>query len=425
MYLSGSKWNMRKKRKPLRPWRVLLLLVLIAGVVYLWQFYVPSVPPLFIPTPTVTRSPASYVLEAESLFQSGKLQQAEASYEEAIMVDPREPSHYIELARVRMFAGDYEGADTAARDALVLNPDSALAHGVLAWSLDFQASQATDAEERSTLAAEALIEIEKAVGLNPNSPLIHAYYAEILIDNDVNDYDRALEEARTAVELDSSLLEGHRALAYVWEMTGNRELALESYLVARSINPYIPQLHIDVGNMLRALGDLDGAIESYLGSVALAPINTEPLVLIANAYAGDGQFGNASQYAKQAVDLDPANPRLRGNLGRMYYHNNVYDEAIIQLSLAIRGGQSAEGAWVEGLPLNDPQPDPRVVEFYYTYGLALAKQAICADAVDIFEYILLSVPEDEIAVFNAQEGLFLCGRIERTPTPEVKPTESP
>ena len=33
MYLSGSKWNMRKKRKPLRPWRILLLLVLIAGVV--------------------------------------------------------------------------------------------------------------------------------------------------------------------------------------------------------------------------------------------------------------------------------------------------------------------------------------------------------------------------------------------------------
>jgi tetratricopeptide (TPR) repeat protein len=158
MYLSGSKWNMRKKRKPLRPWRILLLLVLIAGVVYLWQFYVPSVPPLFIPTPTVTRSPASYVLEAESLFQSGKLQQAEASYEEAIMVDPREPSHYIELARVRMFAGNYEEADTAARDALVLNPDSALAHGVLGWSLDFQASQATDAEERFALAAEALSE---------------------------------------------------------------------------------------------------------------------------------------------------------------------------------------------------------------------------------------------------------------------------
>ena len=423
MYLSGSKWNMRKKRKPWRPWRILFLLVLIAGAVYLWQFYVPSVPPLFVPTPTVTRSPASFVLEAESLFQSGKLQQAEASYEEAIKVDPREPSHYVELARVRMFAGRYQEAETAARDALVINPDSALAHAVLAWSLDFQASQATDNEEYQELTTEALAEIERAVSMNPNSALIHAYYAEIIIDNDINDYERALEEAERAVELDSTLLEGHRALAYVWEMTGNRELALESYIAARNINPYIPRLHTDIGNMLRALGDIDGAIESYLASVALAPTNTEPLILIANAYAGDGQFGNASQYAKQAVELDPTNPRLRGNLGRMYYHNNVFDEAIIQLGLAIRGGQSAEAEWVEGLPLNDPLPDPRVVEFYYTYGLALAKQGICEEAVDIFEYIILAVPEDEIAVFNAQEGLFLCGVIERTPTPEIEPTE--
>jgi tetratricopeptide (TPR) repeat protein len=423
MYLRGSKWHSRKKRRRSNPWRILLLLILIASALYMWQFYVPTVPPLFIPTQTQTRSPASFVLEAESLFQAGRLAQAEASYQEAIAVNPREAAYYIELARVRMFAGLYSEAETAARDALVIDPDLALGHAVLGWAIDFQASQEQDAATRSELLVIALTEAERAVELNPNSALVRAYYAEILIDNNIADYENALEEAQLAVELDPTLLETHRALAYVWELTGNRQQALESYQAAMQINPYLPRLHMDIGNMLRVLGDMDGALQSYIQAVALAPTSTEPLTLIAQLYAGIGEFGKASQYAQDAVDLDPANPHLHGNLGRMYYHNNVYKEAIIQLELAIRGGQAEEGVWVEGLPL-DPA-NSRVVEFYYTYGLALANQGQCEVAVPIFEALLRGVPEDEIAVFNAQEGLILCEQFQRTPTPEGTVTPSP
>lgn len=422
MYLRGSKWHLRKKRRRSNPWRVLLLLILVASAVYMWQFYIPSVPPLFIPTPTQTRSPASFVLEAESLFQVGRLAEAEASYLEAIAVNPKEVAYYIELARVRMFAGMYSKAETAARDALVIDPDSALAHAVLGWSIDFQASQEQDAAIRSELLLTALTKTERAVELNPNLALVRAYYAEIIIDNSIADYEKALEEAQLAIELDPTLLEPHRALAYVWELTGNRQLALESYQAAMQINPYLPRLHMDIGNMMRALGDIDGALQSYTRAVALAPTSTEPLTLIATLYAGIGEFGKASQYAKDAVDLDPANPHLHGNLGRMYYHNNVYKEAIIQFELAIRGGQAEAGVWVDGLPL-DPA-NSRVVEFYYTYGLALAKQGQCEVAVPIFEALLRGVPDNEIAVFNAQEGLILCEQFS-TPTPEGTVTPSP
>lgn len=424
MYLSGSKWNMRKKRRRSRPLRVFVLLILIVGLVYLWQIYVPTVPPLFVATPTVTRSPASFVLEAESLFQAGRLSQAEQAYQQAIQVEPREVEFFIALAKVRMFAGKYSEAETAARDALLINQDSALGLAFLGWSLDFQASQASNPDSRSALLQEALLSTERAIELNPNSALAHAFYAEVLIDNDLGGYEDALRAAELAVELDPNTLETHRALGYIWEVTGNRDNALEAYQTARQLNPNLPLLHIDVGNMLRALGDVEGAIDSYLIAVGLAPENPEPLILIANAYAGDGEFGNASQYAKQAVELDPTNPYLRGNLGRMFYHNNVMDEAIQELGLAIRGGQAVAGVWVEGIPLDAPG-DGRVIEFYYTYGLALAKQADCEEAVRIFDALLRAVPEDEIAVFNAQEGLFLCGELQRTPTPETEATPAP
>ena len=420
MYLSGSKWNLLKKRRRSSPWRVLLLLVFIAAAIYFWQVYLPTIPPPFIPTPTPTRSPASFVLEAESLFEAGKLDQAEAAYLEAILADPREPVHYIELARVQMFAGKYGEAETNARDALVLNPESALAHAYLAWSLDFQAGDAEDQITRGELMVEALQEAETALELNPNIAEVQAVYAEVLIDTNIENYETALERAQAGVALDNSSLEAHRSLAYVWEMTGNRELALESYIAARSLNSYLPRLHLDIGNMLRAMGDYDGARESYLNAVALAPTNTEPLTYLVQLYAGNGEYAVASQYARNAVELDPTNPRLRGNLGRMYYHNDVLDEAIIQFNLAIRGGQSDEGVWAEGLPLK--KDDLRIVEFYYPYGLALAKRNSCEEAIQIFEAILQTVPDDEIAVFNAQEGLILCGELERPPTPEAEST---
>ena len=423
MYLRGSKWDLRKKRGRSRPWRILFLLLLIVGAVYIWQIYIPTVPPLFIPTLTPTRSPASFVLEAESLFQAGKLSLAEESYLEAIAVNPRETTYYIELARIRVFAGNYAEAGTAARDALVIDPNSALAHAVLAWSVDFQAGQEQDPAKKSELLATAMEEAELAVKINPNSALAHAYYAEILIDNNITEYGRALEEAQQAMQLDPNLLEAHRAIGYVWELTGNRQQALEAYQAAMLINPNLPRLHIDIGNMQRALGDSDGARDSYLNAVALAPTSTEPLTLLVQLYAGIGEFGRASQYAKTAVDLDPTDARLRGNLGRMYYHNNAWEEAIVQLELAIRGGPTEGADWVEGLPLNPA--DERVIEFYYTYGLALAKLGRCEEAVPIFEALLRGVPENEVAFYNAQEGLILCGQLERTPTPESEEAPSP
>lgn len=57
MYLRGSQWNMRKKRKRSNPFLVLFLLLLVAGAVYVNQVIVPDVPPLFIDTPTPTRDP--------------------------------------------------------------------------------------------------------------------------------------------------------------------------------------------------------------------------------------------------------------------------------------------------------------------------------------------------------------------------------
>ena len=198
-------------------------------------------------------------------------------------------------------------------------------------------------------------------------------------------------------------------------MTSNYEDAVQEYETAIRIHPNLWVLYVSLGNMHLAQGDGPTAIETYLQASQLAPTNPDPLVWIAQAYARDGEYGKASQYAENAVQLNPTDAYLHGNLGRMYYKNNQFEDAIRELGLAIRGSAPEEQPRVQGLALK-PE-DPKIVEYYYTYGLALAKGGACPVAIPIFEMILLGVPADETAVANATEGLVLCGQIEPTPTP--------
>jgi len=407
MYLSGSRWNTRRRRRRSNPWRVLGMLLLIGTLLYLNSFILPEAPPLFVATPVPTRSPASMALEGESLFQAGKLAQAEQAYLQAIAIDPQNPDYYLELARIQVFAGDYAGAVSNASNAVLLDPNSAKANAVLGWALDFQAF----ADPESATMLEALARVEKAVELDPDSALVRAYYAEIIIDDDLEAYTRAREQAELAVQLDPNLLEAQRALGYVWERTSNYELAFQAYQNALRINPNLAMLHIAIGNMYFAQNNLQEAIRSYTTATTLAPDDVVPNQLIARAYAQVGEFGKASQFAQAAVDLQPTNPRLHGDLGRMYYKNGEYQAAIASLKLAIEGSSDPQ---VTGLPL-DPG-DPMVVEFYYMYGLALAKTAQCSLASEIAHSLLTNVPGNPDVVTNAEEILILCGELPPRPT---------
>ena len=138
MYLRGSKWNMtRKRRKRSNPWRILVLVGLIAGMIYVNQVVIPNTPPLFMPTPTPTRSPESFVNQAQDLYRDGKLSQAIDAYEDAILSDPENASNYVELSRLQILTGRYDDALENAELALLLNANNPLAHSMRAWAQNF------------------------------------------------------------------------------------------------------------------------------------------------------------------------------------------------------------------------------------------------------------------------------------------------
>lgn len=393
---------MRKRRRRSNPWRVLLLLVLIGVALYINQVVVPATPPLFIPTPTPTRDPESFITEAEQLFSAGKLFQAIEAYGVAIQAHPDNPALYLARARAQIYTGRYQDALESAEQALILNNKNPLGHALKAWALDFLGDY-TQAEAA----------IKTALDMDSNSALAHAIYAEILIDKaisgqgDINSIDRAAQESRTATELDANLMESRRARGYVLWNTGNYAEAVQEYKAALTINDKVADLHLALGYNYHFLGEYDQAVQSFLQAYALNPTDPQAPYEISRTYATVGDFSQSVQYAEQAVKTEPANPRLHGNLGVMYYKNNQLENAVTELALAIQGGILEDGTIVEGLPLNYGT----IAEYYAIYGLALAKLNRCAEAVPIFQTIRSGVPDDEINVYNAEQGLIMCQEI--------------
>ncbi len=409
MELRGSKWSMRKRRSKNHPLRLLVLAVLILVMFYINKTVVPTLPKPFVPTPTPTENPEVYLTKAKEAFRKGQLTVAIQEYRQAILHQPDQPSLYTALARVQLLAGQYAAALTSAENALLLNPDYALAHALRGYALYNLGNT-----------VEAQTELQRAVEIDPNLALAHAFLAKIYADQNL--YAKADEEIRKALSLAPEMLEVRQIYGDVLFAEGHYQRAIEEYQAALAINNNIPALHLTLGLLYRALGRKDPtyynkAIDEFLAANALNPSDPMPDAYAASTYAVQGQFGRALQYASKAVEEAPGNPYMHGNYGILLYKNGKYQQAVRELALAVRGGTTADGVLVKGLPLDYG----RVADYYSVYGLALVKIGRCDEAIPVFQALLAGVPTDEVATYNAKQGLEMCSVQVETPTPTLTP----
>lgn len=421
MQLRGSQLNMRRRRKRSNPFLIIFLLLLVAGAVYVNQFIVPEVPPLFIPTPTPTRDPESYVSEAETLFNEGKLSQAIASYTEAVSHKPNDPAIYIALARAQVFSGKYADAQKSAENALLLDQNNSMAHALRGWALYFQGDY---------LNAEAAL--QEALKIDPNNAMAHAYYAELIADQytqgtaALDAVDKMSAESNTALSLAPNSLEAHRARGYVLFVTGNYDESVNEFKRALSINENIADVHLLLGLVYRAMASdpsttdpskyYADAVDSFSRAYTLNPSDPLPNLYISRILATTGEFQQAIQYAQQVVNDAPTNALYRGNLGLMYYNNKQYSDAVAQLAYLVNGGKTEDGK--QDIAPVKLGTDPRVATYYSLYGLALVKQNRCGEALPVFQLILAQAQNDDTSTYNAQQGLQMCSQnIGATSTP--------
>ena len=116
------------------PFRMLLWAFLIMlGLIILRGVGTGDVQPLFLPTPTSTRSVTSYREEGAAFFEAGNLDQAILAYQDALNVDQGDYLGWAELARIQTYSSSsltqerkrvrLEEARQSIEQALIIAPD--------------------------------------------------------------------------------------------------------------------------------------------------------------------------------------------------------------------------------------------------------------------------------------------------------------
>lgn len=392
-----------------------MILLVVGFLIYFDRMVTPTIPPLFVDTPTPTREPESFITDAQKLEADGKYTQAILTYNQAVQADPRNPISHIALAKLNIYTGNYEEALKNAQNALMVNQDNDTALALLGWAYGLSGDYAMAQEN-----------LNEAIRINKDNAAAYAYLTEVYVymmaadQGPIDILDQARNTSRIAVELAPNSLETHRARGFLLNWTANYEEAVTEFEAAIKINPNIADLHLELGNNYNAVQEYDKAITEYSKSNSLNPNDPTPLTLISRTYFKNGDYAKATQYAETAVALVPTDPTLHGNLGLIYWKNKLYLDAVDELRLAVRGGTTANGEVVPGQELNYG----RVAEYYYTYGLALARTNQCGEALQIAQAVATGLRNDDIAQYNAQEMIVICEQLAKQGVADL-PTSTP
>lgn len=409
-----------------------------------------EVQPLFMPTPTPTRSTNSFVVEGETHFVAGNLDAAIEAFRNATQLDPEDPSLFTELARIQTYSSSLLTTDGERKERLLealdsinrakeLAPNDSEVLAVRAFVLDWNSNTLlVDDATSEDLLNEAESEAVLALQIDNTNTLALAYYAEILVDQ--TKWNQAQQYIQQAVERDPNLMDVHRIQAYTYETLGEYNLAIQEYEKAIEIMPNYTYLYIAVGRIYRHLKLYEQALEHFSTAANLNeqlgikdPI---PYLAIANTYAQDGEFFAAALNVQKGLSFTPANPDVYGQLGVVYHKSRNYEGAIPALECAIEGCDAEQSCEVRQC---DPEVDPMVaveglpltgssVVYYFTYGSVLSglhKEGDdkCEKAMDIFNQLRERYSDDPTIMSIVRAGEEICTYSEDSITEEPTPEE--
>ena len=435
MYIPERKPLFRKNVKKTNPYGVAALLgIILVMIIILQSLNQGEITPMFMPTPTPTRTLDSFAGEGEVYFGAGDLDKSIEAYHQAVALDPGNVDLRAELARILIYSStlltiDQERIDRleealeAINDAVEIAPEDSNVHAIKAFALDWLAGNSATQAEKERLLNEAEQEVIYAIQLDNQNMLALAYYAEILVDQ--QKWIQAEQNSREAAAQAPDLIDTRRINGYVQESLGNYSQAISEYKEAIRINPNLTFIYLRVGANYRKLTQYDAALE-YFDKAAtineqLGVRDSIPYFSIATTYTQMGEFFSAGLNARKGLDFDPDNADAFGRLGIVYHRSRNYEGAIPAFKCAIRGCTAEESCEVrqcdletdasvavEGLPLT-----AGTVDYYLTYGAVLAgmhrnSNGFCEEGMDILKSVKADYSADPIIMQNVSESETIC-----------------
>ncbi len=236
--------------------------------------------PIYVNTPHVANESFRMALRA---FERGDVETALTNLRLAQQIDPKAPDIAYFQGEVYRLQGDYKQAEAAYSAALLIDPNFApalLGQARTERALDPEADvgeilqRAVEADPgwgESYLelagywitqgdAEQALEVLTQAEGMTSKSPLFYLQRAQANLALGYNQ--AALDDARKANQLDQTMLETYRLLAYAAAANNETDLALENVKIFLTYEENDPTAWMILGRAFYAEGSYEKALEA-------------------------------------------------------------------------------------------------------------------------------------------------------------------
>jgi tetratricopeptide (TPR) repeat protein len=215
---------------------------------------------------------------------------AKAAATEALKIDDRLAEAHNSLAYASLYYDwDWQAAEAGFKRAIELNPNYSVAHQ---WYGNYLTAMGRW--------EEALAEFSRARQLDPLSLVINAVPAWTCFY--AHQYDRAIEQARKALELDRTFALGHIWLAQAYERKGMREEAIGELREALDLAPGAPDVMAMIAHVHAMSGRRDEALKALGELRGLSKRRYVSSYHIALVYAGLGEKDEAFKWLNKSVD---------------------------------------------------------------------------------------------------------------------------
>jgi tetratricopeptide (TPR) repeat protein len=311
--------------------------------------------------------------------KTGDLEQASQVLQEWVALEPDDPMVYYYLGLNQSIphpdlaveslqqAKRLDPALTTSVHTLVVNLNQASAEEDPAYRLVLT-GRGLGAVDAWDLAGEAF---RQATVARPDYAEAWAFLGEARQHLEKPDARAALLDLQKALEINPSSVIAQALHAVYWQRQGNPDQALPSLNEAARLEPENPVWQIELGNALAAVGKLYPALEHFQAAVDLAPDDgyawkalasysiqfrvevssvgipaarksilflprdPEPLDLLGQALLSQGDVISAERFFQQAVEIDPKHSPSYLHLGMLYLQKGERDLANQALTRAV------------------------------------------------------------------------------------------
>ncbi len=323
MYVRRNQRNRffrEKNRKPsvLRRFLFVLIIILIAGGIALWQqdMVLETAMDMIGPEMTPTPLPGQVAQQAQEMFLLGDLEAAAEIWEEVITMRPDSLDYLYEYGMILIDLAEArndnaERADEFARTILELDPNDPRGYALRARALVW-----TDNASLAITVAQAGIDISPAF-----APLYAALSRAYIDEGDLRDGQQA---GIQAIEYAPGDVRSYWAYASSLAFSGARDEAILEYERTIDVNPSFLPPYFELAALYLATNRDQEAIDAYTRILGVQPSNARALLRQCQAYRKVGQFNQARGLCEDAVVSDPTYVSALYQLGQIQYSSSEF-----------------------------------------------------------------------------------------------------